>query len=403
MNYLLKPGKLKGTVQAISAKSVLHRQIICAMQAEQPTEIRFHGLSEDVKATLTCARALGCSVDVYADTIRIARGAGAVPTPPTLDCGESGSTARFMLPVAAAIRDGFTLVGSGRLPERPMDALCRTLEGHGCTCSGNRLPITVRGKLTGGAFALPGNVSSQYISGLLLASPQLDGCDIRIRGSLSSAGYVDITVQVLQQFGIHVQRTEDGFHVPGGQKLISPGLVEAEGDWSNAAFWLCAGELSSGGVVVTGLNADSTQGDRAVLAAIEAMRRPGTLEMDIDAIPDLLPVLSVLAAARRDKTVFSNAARLRLKESDRLDSTCALLTALGGRAETSPDSLTVFGGGLLGGQVDAWGDHRIVMSAAVASTICPQPVTICGAEAVNKSYPSFFSDFCALGGVVQIL
>ena len=401
MKLRIQPGKLRGTVRAISAKSVLHRQIICAMLADVPTEIRYRGLSEDIEATLRCVRALGCGVEAETERLRLTPGSVPAETVPVLDCGECGSTARFLLPVAAALRVEFAMTGAGRLPERPMADLCRAIEAHGCRCSGDRLPLTVRGRLTGGSFTLPGNVSSQYISALLLAAPRLDGCEIRIEGGLSSAGYVDITLRVLERFGIRTERTAQGWYVPGGQTVKSPGTLEAEGDWSNAAFWLCAGALSGESVTVTGLDPDSAQGDRAVRAVLERFRQPGDVEVDVDAIPDLLPVLAVTACARAGETRFVNGARLRLKESDRLESTSRLIKSLGGRAEAEADSLTVLGDGLRGGEADACGDHRIAMSAAVASILCTQPVILTGGEAVNKSYPAFFSDFKALGGQIE--
>lgn len=432
-----------------SSKSFVHRQLIAAALADAPTEIALRGFSQDIAASAACIRALGggcerlpgadgtdklrvtpCGAQQQANREKVillqkvedaAPSEGTSPRPhvtpcgavekPLLDAGESGSTARFLLPVAAALAAtqpdgglaaGFGLTGHGRLPQRPMAPLCAALRAHGCTVSADCLPLTVTGRLAPGAYRLPGNVSSQYITGLLLALPLLAGDSVlTLTTPPVSAGYLDITLRVLADFGVRVQPLADGWRIPGPQRYHSPGALTAEGDWSGAAFWLVADALlrqrGASGLAVQGLNEASVQGDRAVQTAIAAITADGDTVLDAAPIPDLVPVLAVLAAGQRKRTIFTGAARLRLKESDRLATTCALLQALGGQAQPGDDTLTVTGSGALaGGRVDGAGDHRIVMAAAVAALLCRGPVTITGCEAVDKSYPGFFEELRGL-------
>lgn len=419
MDITLVPGVLRGAVTVPSSKSFVHRQLIAAALAQTPCTIAFRGFSQDIAASAACIRALGgvCErlpADASGMEALLVRPAAVPPAGALLHCGESGSTARFFLPVAAAlyaargVPASFSMTGGGRLPGRPMADLCTALCAHGCAVSAQSLPLAVSGSLCGGDYALPGNVSSQYITGLLLALPLLAADSVlRLTTPAVSVGYLDITAAVLAQFGVTVQKFEEnglcGWRVPGGQRYAAPAHIAAEGDWSNGAFWLCADAIlrarGHAGVEVCGLNPASVQGDRAVLQAIAAITAPGDTVLDVDAIPDLVPVLAVLAAAQKKTTTFTGAARLRIKESDRIATTCALLQALGGSAQEGTDHLTVRGtGSLTGGTADGAGDHRIVMAAAVASLVCTAPVTVTRAQAADKSYPAFFADWRALGG-----
>lgn len=410
---------LHGSVPVPSSKSFVLRQLIAAAFADAPTEIAFRGFSRDIAAGAACIRALGGGCGVLpAGADGMARLRVTPVTVPVwkavLDCGESASAARFFLPVAAAAytaRCGgvaFSLAGSGSLPGRPMAALCAALRDHGCTVSADHLPLTVHGRLCGGGYALPGDVSSQYITGLLLALPLLEQTStLRLTTPAASAGYLAITAAVQRQFGVQTLPFEEnglrGWRIPGGQRYRSPGRLTAEGDWSAAAFWLCADAIlrtrGGEGLRVTGLNETSVQGDRAVCGAIAAILAPEDTVLDADPIPDLVPPLAVLAAMQKKNTAFIRAGRLRSKESDRIASTARLLNALGGCAREGADTLTVCGtGGLAGGEADGAGDHRIVMAAAVAALGCAAPVTIRGAQAAEKSYPAFFEDWRALGG-----
>ena len=424
MDIVVSRGTPGGSISVPSSKSFVHRQLIAAGFADAPTWITYRGHSQDIAASAACIRALGggcCLQPAAADGSRqlCVTPVKAPPAAAVLDCGESGSTARFFLPVAAAAYAAqgssadFTLTGHGRLPDRPMADLCNALRTHGCTVPADHLPLAVSGRLCGGDYALPGNVSSQYITGLLLALPLLgQQSTLRLTTPAVSAGYLDITAAVQTGFGVRTEKYEENgllcWRISGGQRYRSPGAVEAEGDWSNAAFWLCADALlrarGGAGITVRGLNAASVQGDRAVPDAIAAITAPGDTVLDVDAIPDLVPVLAVLAAGQCKNTTFANAARLRIKESDRIAATRTLLQSLGGSASETADTLTVHGTGTLcGGEADGANDHRIVMAAAVASLICRTPVTIRGAQAADKSYPAFFDDWRALGGRAESL
>ena len=422
MDRRIEPGMLSGRMEAIASKSELHRLILCAALADAPVTLLFRSGAKDVEATLDCASALGAKIERRGDGVRI--------TPiscreksletPVFYCRESGSTLRFVLPLAAALGRGGRFYGEGRLAERPLGELVTALERGGIEFSAPKLPFEITGRLRPGRYTLPGNVSSQYVTGLLMALPLLEGeSEIGLETALESASYVDITLAVLRKFGVDVRSTQQGYTVPAPQCFRSPGTLRADGDWSNGAFFLAAGALGGAGVTVTGLRENSTQGDRVMLellrrfgAAVESDEtggitvRGGTLhgiEADLSDAPDLLPVLAVLAACAEGMTRFTGAARLRLKESDRLVSTAALVNGLGGCAEETTDGLLIRGGKLLGGTVSSYHDHRIAMAAAVASVRCLGDVCIRDAGAVEKSYPGFFEDFAKMGGKSHVV
>lgn len=417
MDLRIEPRPLRGTVEAIPSKSDAHRLLILAALADKPAEVILSQSSGDIESTLLCLQALGAAISRSGTAITVTPPAEVHPSP-QLHCGESGSTLRFLLPVAAALCGGGSFRGAGRLPERPLGDLVEAMKKGGVAFSQEKLPFTITGRLGSGDFKLPGNVSSQYITGLLLALPLLSGdSTITIDGRLESSAYVEMTLASLRRFGAAVQAWERGYRIKGGQKYISPGRVKVEGDWSNAAFFLAAGALG-GPVTVTGLDRASPQGDRAVLQLLA--RLGAHLEMagkgaivsgaelrgcniDVSETPDLLPVLAALAALAEGRTNFSGCARLRLKESDRIASTAAMINSLGGSAAELPEGLIVQGGRLSGGTVDSFGDHRIAMAAAVAAIRCAGPVTIVGAGAVGKSYPLFFRHYVDLGGEVDVI
>ena len=415
MNMRLMPGALRGRVdRVIASKSAAHRALICAALAEGETVLEGVSFSEDMEATCRCLRAHGARLPGDERRLRVRPG----PLPAgeaALDCGESGSTLRFLLPVAAALGARAAFTGRGKLASRPLSPLYEELAAHGARLSPQgSFPLRCDGQLRSGRYTLAGNVSSQFCSGLLLALPRLSGdSEIRIVGPLESEPYVRMTEEALAAFGVRTERTEDGFHVPGGQRFSGAGALRVEGDWSGAAFWLAAGALSEAGVACGGLNPCSAQGDRAMAELLERFGaevtrdgekirvRSGHLRgIDIDAvnIPDLVPVLAVTAAYAEGETRIRHIRRLRLKESDRVETVLGLLRALGGRAEAGEDEMVIYGGGLRGGTADACGDHRIAMAAAVAATRAEEPVRILGAEAVRKSYPGFFEVFTRLGG-----
>lgn len=417
MDIKITPARLSGIAAAIPSKSDAHRLLILAALADQPTTLQLPLASEDIQATCSCLEALGAGIRRDGDRVLVTP-IRQVPSNPLLDCGESGSTLRFLLPVAAAIVSAARFTGRGRLAERPIAELKTALAAHGVTFSSEKLPFTVTGRLQPGDYSVPGNVSSQYITGLLLAMAAMGGgSSLTLETDLESAAYVDITLHALQRFAVEVGKTPAGWSMNGDQALRSPGKLTVDGDWSNAAFFLVAGAIGNL-VTVKGLDLTSTQGDKLILevlrtfgAGVEASEESvtvskGPLEgcvVDLREIPDALPALAVLAACAKGETAFINAGRLRLKESDRLTAVADMIRSLGGKVQELPEGLIIQGGPLTGGTVNGYGDHRIVMAAAVAASVCREPVTITGAEAVRKSYPNFFEDYSALGGDIHVL
>lgn len=387
-----------GTIRAIPSKSAAHRLLIAAGLSGLKLEGKADGLSVDITATKDCMEQLNNTSGIR-----------------HMNCMESGSTLRFMVPVAAAFGGRTEFAVSGRLSQRPMEALRMQLLSHGCTMSEEgENPVWVEGKLEPGTYTLPGDISSQYVTGLLLALPLCDGeSRIVVEGTLQSKPYVDMTLDTLAKAGIKVSAdiASDGssvFTVPGGQHYALPEecLDEIEGDWSNSAFWLVMDAISDARLTCTGLDSSSSQGDRKIADWLYILDTSETVDIDVSDIPDLVPVLSVLASARRRGSVTNivNAERLRFKESDRLKAVTATLNTLGADITEKETSLHIRGvERLAGGIVDSYNDHRIAMMAATASCISDDPVMIKGAEAVSKSYPAFWDDFISLGGEIKCL
>lgn len=410
MDIRITPAALDGCVMAPPSKSAAHRAFICAALADGESRIKTDGMSEDTAATVRCLEAAGAVISRRDGAVNVAP----IKNPPSkavFDCGESGSTLRFMLPVAAALGIEAEFTGGGKLPERPIEPLLEAMREHGVSV-GSGFPIKISGRLAPGRYEIAGNVSSQFITGLLLALPLCRGeSELKILPPVESKPYIDITVSVLEKFGASLVKNEDGF-------IVYPSRFHAadltvEGDWSNAAFWLACG------AGVRGLDADSAQGDKRIIEILKkfgaeisddngcfraSMENMHSADIDAADIPDLVPIISVIASAARGKTVIYNASRLRLKESDRLKTTAAMINSLGGSARETGDGLVIEGsGGLRGGEVDGGGDHRIVMSAAAASVFCDSEVVIRGAQAVTKSYPDFFEKFNRLGGKANVM
>ena len=407
MDLQIIPKKLSGAVTPPPSKSQAHRLLIAAALSGGVSVL--HGLAEsqDIQATRRCLIALGAGMEDLPDGGLRVHGLGnsavqAGPIP-ILDCGESGSTLRFMIPIALAVAGGGIFTGRGRLMERPQGPYFQLFDKKGIFYEQKDGVLTVRGILTPGEYVLPGNVSSQFFTGLLFALPLLDGDSILVSTTpLESRDYLEMTRQALAAAGVTTRwADENTLCVPGGQ-AYQPFTATAEADWSQAGFWYAADFLDSQ-VEIQGLDPDSPQGDKVVSELYWKLARPGDAEIDVSGCPDLLPPLAVMAAVRSGTTRFVNAARLRMKESDRLSTTAALLAALGGRAEEGPDFLTVHGGPLTGGTVDSANDHRIAMAAAIAATGCTGPVTIRGAECVQKSYPDFWEVYRSLGGDIHVL
>lgn len=420
MSFSIFPSSLRGHLAAIPSKSHLHRLLICAALADGETILRScQTNAEDITATISCLTALGAKItrrasEMYVQPIDFKK----LPESCVLPCFESGSTLRFMLPIVCALGVNGTFQMAGRLPERPLAPLDSELTKHGITLSRPaKNVLCTKGRLISGDYQLPGNVSSQYITGLLFALPLVDGSStLVVTEPIESEDYITLTLQVLAEFG--QEHNASPYIFSENKKFKSPGMIETEGDWSNAAFWLCAGAMPGGNISLSGLNPNSTQGDKAICDILKQMGAQiewlpdGTLcvkegkrrgvEIDARAIPDLVPVLAAVAAVGDGVTVFKNAARLRIKESDRLMATAETLNRLGAKVAEEDDGLTVEGvAQLWGGTCDSFGDHRIAMMAAIASTACENPVNITGADAVNKSYPKFWEDFSKLGKEVK--
>ena len=389
MDITIQPRSLRGDITIIPSKSQAHRLLICAAFSDKPTQLRCPDTNRDIEATARCLNALGAEI-LRTETGYTVFPVGQVPEHAELNCHDSGSTLRFLLPVAGALGVDTIFKLEGRLPQRPLSPLWEEMERMGCSLS-RPAADTIRctGKLRPGHYSIDGSVSSQYITGLLLALSLMDApSHLEITGKVESKPYIRMTKEAISRFA------GDLAH-PGGKLFHSPGYLSVEGDWSNGAFFLAAMELGSE-LTIHGLNTASPQGDRAVTEILPLLRN-GTPTVSAADIPDLVPILCVVAACKNG-AVFTDIQRLRLKESDRVASVIAMLEALGGKADATEGTLRVYGTGLMGGIVDSVNDHRIAMSAAIAATACQAPVTILGVECVKKSYPKFFEEYRRLGG-----
>ncbi len=422
-------------IRIIPSKSDAHRALVCAALSDTPCRVVMEETSKDIIATEAC-------LSVMNGVVTDGDNPGRRDRTCVLPCGESGSTLRFLLPVAAALNLRAEFITEGRLGSRPLSPLREELVRHGCEMSpAGDEPVVIEGPLLGGDFYLPGNISSQYVSGLLLALPVLPrDSTVHVGTPVESSGYLDLTRSVIRRFGVRIGLEKNGkewiYTIPGGQKYRRREEYFVEGDWSNASFFLAAGVLGREPVRVTGLNRDSLQGDKKICdllrefgAEIKEERNgnpaetedgtgasgedrteyedvtafPGKgnlrgITCDCGGIPDMVPVLSLIATQAEGDTRLVNAGRLRLKESDRLRSVSELLNGLGGNVEELDDGLVIHGTGRLkGGVADSFNDHRIAMTAAVASLASEDPVLIRGSRAVEKSYPEFFLRMRELG------
>jgi len=400
----LHPSVLSGKITIPPSKSAAHRAVICSALANGPDIFPAGAhLSNDITVTSLAMKALHNPKSMNIQ----------------IDCGESGSTLRFLIPIAAALGIRTEFTGHGRLPERPIGVYLDCLPNHGVSCkTAGGLPLVIDGQLTPGKFVLPGNISSQFITGLLLALPLLKGdSELALSSPLESAGYVDMTIEIMQDFGITVNPIANGWRIAGNQSY-QPRDYRVERDWSQAAFFLAAGALG-GNLELEGLNPNSCQGDRAAetlfvafgaktqwkdsALSVTAQTLSG-IEIDASQIPDLVPVLAVTAALSKGRTRIYNAQRLRIKESDRLAAMANGLTRLGGKVQQTDDGLLIDGVTRLhGGEVDGCNDHRIVMAFAIAALNADGCVTISDAQSIQKSYPTFFEDYNQLGGNAHVV
>ncbi len=407
MNVTIEPGLLHGSITPPPSKSQAHRLIIAAALAEGESRLENVALSQDILATLRCMRALGAQASQDGRDIT-GVGRNRYPCTPCCDtpglfCGESGSTLRFLIPVALAVRQGGSFHGQGRLMRRPLKPYEDLFDEKGIWYHRHQDQLEIYGKLEPGGYRLPGDVSSQFVTGLLYALPLLEGdSEILLTTPLESRGYVDMTVNALEAFGVTVGETETGWHVPGNQ-TYRPYNGKVEGDYSQAGFFYAAKGLGSS-LEIRGMNPDSAQGDKVMVSYYEKLRGQGEVALDVSQCPDLVPPLAAQAALRQPGSVtrIRGAARLRMKESDRLATVTQVLNTLGGRVEEHPDALTITAvEHLKGGVVDSHNDHRIAMMAAIAATRSLEPVTLLGADCVNKSYPTFWEDYERLGGRIR--
>ena len=420
MNIKIGKSILKGNIKVISSKSDAHRLLIGAALADKPTKIFLEGWSNDIEATKNCLEILGCKVIRDNDGIQITPLWDEQADDIVLDCAESGSTLRFLLPIVAALGKHAILEGQGRLPERPINVLLDELRAHGSLVKENNLPLVMAGQIRGGVYTLPGNISSQFITGLLFALPLLkEDSEIRLTTKLESRGYVDMTLDTLKLFQIEIEEKDWGFQIKGGQTYRSPLEVSAEGDWSGAAFWVVAGGIG-GDITCTGLRKNSCQGDKEIVDLMEQFGAKVNwkenevtvcgsslkgITIDAAQIPDLVPALCTAAALAEGTTIIYNAGRLRMKESDRLKAMAEGLQKLGVRVTEQQESIKIEGGSVHPeGEVilDSYDDHRIVMSLAIAAAALGVEAVIERAEAVSKSYPTFFAEFTRLGGAADV-
>ena len=380
MDITIQPGILRGSVTVIPSKSQAHRLLICAAFADNRTNLICQESNRDIEATADCLNALGAAIERTPDGYSIDP-ISKIPGRAVLNCCESGSTLRFLLPIVGALGIDGVFQMEGRLPQRPLSPLWEEMERMGCRLSRpSENTIRCEGKLRCGKYVIDGSVSSQFITGLLFALSLIGDSCLEITGKTESKPYIEMTKAAMALF------TAPNYHTPG--------CIEVEGDWSNGAFWLAAQTLGNS-IEVSNLKPDSSQGDRAAAGILPALEE--NITVDASDIPDLVPILSVVAAAKKG-AVFTNIRRLRLKESDRVATVMEMIRNLGGRAEATEDTLTVYGTGLIGGIVNSYNDHRIAMAAAIAATVCKEPVAVIGAEAVKKSYPKFWDEYVQLGG-----
>lgn len=389
---------LKGEVLIPPSKSTAHRALVCSFLAGGGTVEPIID-SNDMRAMKQVIAALKNGDD-------------------TADCIESGNTLRFMIPVAAALGRSVTFIGSGRLPQRPIGDYLRLLPEHNVKCtSDGSLPLKIEGQLTSGVFEIAGNISSQYITGLLLALPILDGdSEIVLTSELQSKPYVDMTIKVMSDYGVSVKETDRGYYVKGNQQYIKRDYT-VESDWSQAAFFLAAGAIN-GDVTLRGLDMNSAQGDKEI---VNILRRFGAdieigidyirtrkselkgIEIDVTDIPDTVPALAVTACFAKGTTVIKGGERLRLKESDRIESVVTNLKRLNIDVIEKNDGMIITGGAVKGAELLGFNDHRIPMAFSIAALMAEGKTVITDAQSINKTYPSFFEDYNSIGGKANVI
>lgn len=403
MNIKISPSRLEGKLVVPPSKSISHRMLICQALADGNSEIRNLLQCIDTDATIGAMNALGA---VILNDNQLCKVKGiSMPTKNALiNCHESGSTLRFLIPVAAALGANATFFGEGKLPERPITPYIEQLSAHGITFHTKTMPYKISGRLTSGVFKLSGDISSQFITGLLLALPLIEGdSEIILTSPLQSKPYVDITIDCMKKFGVECEENQNGYFVKGAQRYCSSNSV-VEADMSQAAFFLAANCLGSK-IQLTNLNENSVQGDREIINLTNNFHKStDTINIDATDIPDLVPILTVMACFEKNVTIISGCERLRIKECDRLTAIATELNKLGGKIKIVRDSLKITPiESFCGGECNSWNDHRIAMCLAIAAVKATEPITISNAECVSKSYPQFFEDYKKLGGIANVV
>lgn len=420
---IFSPAYLSGSVDALPSKSDIHRALFCALLAKGKSVIEPIVFSNDIKATLACCEALGAKIIVNENSIEIdSKNAFEKKEDLEIFCNESGSTLRFIIPIVCANGVNATFTGAGLLPKRPLTVYESCLPQHGVICeSNNSLPFSIKGQLSGGKFLVDGNISSQFITGLLLALPILkENSEIILTSPIESIGYINMTIDVMRKFGVEIKPTDNGFFIKGNQHY-TPCNYHTQGDWSQAAFFLCAGALN-GEVTVNNLDLSSLQGDKEIVdlllrfgaditvdkenrsVSVVSDKKLRAIVADIKDIPDLAPVLSVVSACAEGETRIINAERLRIKECDRLNAMVTNLKAVGCDATELCDSMIVKGkSDIKGAFCEGYNDHRVVMSMAVAALVSDGDIEVSDPYAINKSYPGFFEDYNRLGGKANVV
>lgn len=420
MRVRFSPSRLSGGITVPPSKSLSHRAILCAALAAGTSRIENVIFSKDILATLDAVKALGGEYRIQGNSV-VVTGIQSPPAAAEIDCCESGSTLRFLIPIASALGVRATYRGEGKLPSRPLTPYLIEMTRNGVTFDyQNTMPFTTEGQLKNGTYTIDGDISSQFVTGLLFALPLLEGSSvIRINGRLESKPYAEMTIAMLARCGIQVNSLADGYEIPGGQQY-QPLDYRVEGDYSQAAFYAVAAACGGGDLLLGGLQPDSPQGDREILAIVQECGAVVRWEADgvlicaaktlrpftVDAadIPDLVPILGVLASCCEGRSVITGAKRLKIKESDRLAAISSALNALGGQLTPFEDRLEIEGAGRFhAGTADSCNDHRIAMSVAVAALLADGPVELSCAQSVNKSYPDFYQDYQKLGGKADVI
>ncbi len=406
MNIEITPNTLSGEIRIPPSKSFSHRALICAALSKGESQITDLLGCEDIDATCEALTALGAEIRTE-DGVTYVKGIRNPPKYAEINCRESGSTLRFLIPVAAALGVEAVFTGCGKLPTRPITPYIEEFKKHGVEFISEEMPYHIKGKLTSGVFSMPGDISSQFITGLLFALPLIDGSSTIVMTSpLQSKPYADITIQCMKDHGVETLEFNGNYTVKGIQEYKASDY-NVEGDCSQAAFFAVANQIGSD-LTLLGINPNSVQGDRAIFDIIEKMIKIGDnysgFDIDASDIPDLVPILTVLAAFADGTSYIRGCKRLRIKESDRLESISTVLNSLGANVTIVNDELEIVGvKELSGGVCSSFNDHRIAMSLAIASQRCTDKLTITDAECVAKSYPTFFEDFRSIGGEYDVV